>query len=370
MGDFVFCYGSHNRKRLSKYIKKTNNSYRLYLEDDYYIKIKIETRTNRKYIVVDFNDSLDFINFIVRKKICCNSKNKHSCSQLKLYSNYFNYITQHKHYDIIKIFYKKFIPLIKYGQNLKILYFLALQNIIIDIDLDVVKYIFKCGSLEDVKPYFIHVLSQSDNITIEFMDDIISMYKKKLIGLFPNNKILEFDPCETRITLHEFLIPAYKKDDVNLFDFIVEKMCNITSEIDKTKLYKKQLRMLERFEFEFDTTTINHIFAMKLGIHFPEIFKHLLFKLESIDLLNKAIIQDILNGNMVEYMGIICDFIGDYNPELINILLIKANSTEMGQLLIDYGADYEKLYRSTSFKNCSDCVKKLVKKIIKETSDS
>lgn len=68
MGDFVFCYGLHNKNRLSKYIKQTKKGCKLYFDNENYINVKIETRSNQKYIIVDFNDSLDFMKFIVKKK--------------------------------------------------------------------------------------------------------------------------------------------------------------------------------------------------------------------------------------------------------------------------------------------------------------
>lgn len=239
--------------------------------------------------------------------------------------------------------------------------------------MDDFKYMFKYSCLEDINPYFIYVLSQSDNITIEFMDDIICMYKNKLTRLFVNNKISDSNIDKIKIYLQQFIKPAYKKDDVNLFYFIIEEIRNLTSDIDKTKLYKKQLGLLKIFEFysELDTDTIIRFINYILDDPCPKIFKQLLFNLGNIDsLINYRIIDDILEFNMVEYMDIICDFIGDSNPELINGMLIDAESTEMAKLLIDCGADYEKLYGSNNFHKCDYSVKKLIKNLIKETSDS
>ena len=87
-------------------------------------------------------------------------------------------------------------------------------------------------------------------------------------------------------------------------------------------------------------------------------------------LIDEGGVDDILMYDAVEYMGILCDFIGDTRPEFINKILVEARSTKMAQLLIDYGADYEALYESNEFRKCDSCVNKLVKKIIRETSDS
>ncbi|AKI79910.1 hypothetical protein [Niemeyer virus] len=377
MGDFMFCYGSQNRKRLSKYIKQTKNSFKLYLNDENYIRIKIKTRTDRKYIVVHFNDSFDFLKFIVKKKIYCSST-KHNCKSFYLHGKYFKYIVENKHYDIIKFFCKKFVPLIKSNCNISSFPF----YLPIYIDLDDFHYIFKYSCLEDIYPCIVNVLRYNNSITIEFMDDIISIYKNKLTKLFINGKILDLDG-KIRIDPQIFLMSSFVKDDVNLFDFIIEEICNLTSEIDKTKLNKQQLELLEKFEVKFNSEFIceiiyNHmlhdfedVLRIEDAYFCPNIFKQMLPNISNLinSLTCNRIIQFIIEHNVVEYMGIICDFIGDTNPEFINKMLIRAKSTEMAQLLIDSGADYEVLYRSTSFKNCNDCVKTLIKKLVQATSD-
>ncbi|AEQ60358.1 hypothetical protein [Acanthamoeba polyphaga mimivirus] len=379
MGEFVFCYGSQNKKCLSKYIKQTKNSYKLYLSDNNYIYFdKIKTQDCQKYIEVDFNNSFEFLKFIVKKKIYCDMHNR-NCKSFCFHNNYFKYIVENKHYDIIKFFCKKFIPLIKSNRNI----YSFPYSLPMYVDLDDFNYIFKHSCLEDIYPSIIRILRYNGDVTIEFMDDIISIYKNKLTKLFINGNILDLDR-KFEIDPQIFLIPSLVKDDVNLFDFIIEEICNLTSEIDKTKLDKKQLKLLENFKVKFDSEFICEIIYSRMLHDFedilqvedtyfcPKIFKQMLPNISDLinSLTHNRIIQFIIAYNIVEYMGILCDFIGDTEPKFINNMLIKATSTEMGQLLVDYGADYEKLYISTSFKNCSDCVKKLVKKIIKETSDS
>ncbi|AEJ34411.1 hypothetical protein MIMI_L177 [Acanthamoeba polyphaga mimivirus] len=280
---------------------------------------------------------------------------------------------------LLNFFVKKFIPLIKSNRNI----YSFPYSLPMYVDLDDFNYIFKHSCLEDIYPSIIQVLRYNRDITIEFMDDIFSIYKNKLTKLFINDNILDLD-SKFEIGPQIFLTPSFVKDDVNLFDFIIEEICNLTSEIDKTKLDKKQLKLLENFKVKFDSEFICEIIYSRMLHDFedilqvedtyfcPKIFKQMLPNISDLinSLTHNRIIQFIIAYNIVEYMGILCDFIGDTEPKFINNMLIKATSTEMGQLLIDYGADYEKLYRSTSFKNCSDCVKKLVKKIIKETSDS
>ncbi|AAV50454.1 hypothetical protein [Acanthamoeba castellanii mimivirus] len=375
MSDFIFCYGSQNKKRLSKYIKQTKNNHKLYLSDDNYIHIKIETRIGRKYIVVDFNDSLDFINFIVRKKIYCNSKNKHNCDPLKLHSDYLNYIVQHKHYDIIKIFYKKFIPLIKSRQNLESLRF-AFQN---RDNLEVIKYIFKCGSLEDTKELIIDAFIKIPNITMEFMDDIISIYKHKFTKVFMTNGL--YTPVTLKIDLDYFLKPAFRTDDVNLFDIIVEELSTLTDEIDKTKLDKKQLEYLKFFDTTLNAGDINSILYHDLiyninnpkdkshNYYCPNIFRRMIFSLDNINLLRDNVF-DILTLDLIEYANILCDFIGNNDPGFIEMMFIYAKSTEMAQLLIDSGVDYEALYKSNKLYRSEPVVKKLVNRLIKENANS
>ncbi|AKI79912.1 hypothetical protein [Niemeyer virus] len=378
MGDFVFCYGSRNRKRLSKYIKHTKNSYRLYLDNDNYINVKIETRINQKYIVVDFNDSIDFMKFIVRKKIYCRTSHKHSCNSLFYQKNYLKYIVHNKHLDAIKIFYKKFIPIVKSVQKFDLLFDCQFVNI----DPEILKYIFKHGNLEDTVSLIIGYIYQCPNITIEFMSDIIFVYKNKLVKILSKNKFLDVDFDKIMINIIIFLVPSLEKDDVEFFNFIIDEFCYLLNDIDETKLNDKQLSLLKIFrsKYEIIDININNIiyryivsdFSMQgEEIYFcPNIFKQIIFSLDNINSLKYNIVSDILDYNIVEYMGVICDFIGTNNPKLINDMLTKAKSTEMSQLLIDYGADYEALYESNKFRKCNDCVKTFIEKLIKETIDS
>ncbi|AAV50453.1 hypothetical protein [Acanthamoeba castellanii mimivirus] len=367
MGDFVFYYGLHNK--ISKYIKQTKKGCKLYLDDENYINVEMGTLFGQKYITVNFNDSLDFMKFIVKKKIYCDEY-KH---------DYLKYILQNKHYDIIKFYCKKFIPLVKPNDSV----FSFFNSLFVDIDLDDFKYIFKYSCLEDIKPHINYILYKADNINIEFMDDIISMYKSKLTKLFTSGKIFYLEISEIEINPCIFLVPALRKDDTNLFDFIMEEICNLTSEIDKTKLNKKRLKLLENFEVEFNSEFIWEIINYYILDDFgrgenrygtyicPNIFRQLLSSIFDMDsLIDEGGVDDILMYDAVEYMGILCDFIGDTRPEFINKILVEARSTKMAQLLIDYGADYEALYESNEFRKCDSCVNKLVKKIIRETSDS
>ncbi len=205
--------------------------------------------------------------------------------------------------------------------------------------------------------------------------------KKKITRLFAENIITSHNIYDNKISEYDFIIPALKKYDVDLFYFIIEEICNLTNKIDKTKLDNKQLGLLKSFEFNFDVKKINFFIGTLLlpdssTIDFldtyccPNIFRKIIFSLDNIDSLMSAFYTNILDYNVIEYMEVICDFIGDTNPEFINKMLAKAKNIKMAQLLIDYGADYEKLYESKKFHKCDSCVKKLVRKLIRETSDS
>ncbi|AKI79913.1 hypothetical protein [Niemeyer virus] len=377
MCDFIFCYGSHNKKRLSKYIKQTKHGYRLYLDDDNFIKVKIKTHNNRKYIVVNFNDSIDFLKFIIRKKIYCQKTNSHNCNSIFYRNNYLEHIVKNKYLDAIKIFFKEFIPMITIVTKRD---FFWDQLPLIFFDLDMVKHILKNGNLKDTKYIFYDGLREnSDFITIEFMDDIISIYKKKITRLFAENIITSHNIYDNKIDEYEFIIPALEKDDVDLFYFVVEEICNLTNKIDKTKLDNKQLGLLKSFEFNFDVKEINSFIGNLLLPDFntaaidtyccPNIFRQIIFSLDNIDSLMSDFFTNILDYDIIEYMRVICDFIGDTNPKFINKMLTEAESTEMAQLLIDNGADYEKLYESTEFSKCDDCIKKFIKNLINETAD-
>ncbi|AEJ34415.1 hypothetical protein MIMI_L181a [Acanthamoeba polyphaga mimivirus] len=248
------------------------------------------------------------------------------------------------------------------------------------IDPEILKYIFKHGDLKDTVPLIIGCVYQYPNITIEFMSDIIFIYKHKLVKILSGNKFLDVDFDKIMISIFIFLVPSLEKDDIEFFNFIVDEFRYLLNDIDETKLNDEQLSLLKKFRSEYEILDINDFIYCYTVCDFstqnektyycPNIFRQMVLSLDNINYLKNNVVPDILEYDIVEYMGVICDFIGTTNPKLINKMLTKARSTEMAQLLIDYGADYEKLYESNKFRECHSSVKKLVRKIIRETSDS
>lgn len=56
----------------------------------------------------------------------------------------------------------------------------------------------------------------------------------------------------------------------------------------------------------------------------------------------------IFNRGIIDYAEIVCENIINTAPELIDDLLLKVRSMEMFQLLVDHGANYKKIYKTTT----------------------
>ncbi|AHA45692.1 hypothetical protein HIRU_S786 [Hirudovirus strain Sangsue] len=389
MCDFVFCFGSHNKKLLSDRIKSSKKGWYLYLDKKYRIGIKIVTLSGRKYISVDFNKSIEFMKFLVRKNIHCNIFDQsHKCKSHDHYKNYLRYIIDNKCMDHIKIFYGKFFPLIRSQGRINNIIDIAkplvlFENYTVDMDLgidyEVIMCIFKYGKMIDIASLLIHVLCTISDVTIEFLDDMLSIYRHKIIKLFTKEKH-ELDNDFNIMPMTVFLIPSFRNDDVDMFYFVVEEMSKLHDYIDTGNLTGRELNVFNNFVYNFNAdiinTTINsHLIGLNhkhnfLVFYCPKIFNQLVLKLNDKTSLNESIIFDVLQLDFIEYMITVCETIGNNNPKILNKFLRYAKSTEMAQLLIDYGADYEKLYKSSKFHECNNCVKHFIENLVEETIDS
>ncbi|AEJ34408.1 hypothetical protein MIMI_L174b [Acanthamoeba polyphaga mimivirus] len=181
MCDFVFCCGSDSENILSKYIKKSQKGFKLCLGKESHIKIKFmdDTKRNLKYIVVDFDDSIDFIKFVAKKKIhCVIDSHDHKCSSLYNYRMYYKYIFQNGYLKHIKIFMTVFMELLRLLNHINLYNIIHHEELFENgIDNETFFYLFKIGFLGDIIDIINHVVSNTKTITVDFMDKILVVYK-------------------------------------------------------------------------------------------------------------------------------------------------------------------------------------------------
>ncbi|AAV50457.1 hypothetical protein [Acanthamoeba castellanii mimivirus] len=386
MCDFVFCYGSSNERKLSMNIKETKKGLQLYVSNSEYIYIEIK-KTYRKNLVINFEDSLKFMKFLVRKKIHCQFlTDKHGCGFCKNYREYFQYIVQNKHMKHIKFFVGKFIPMIRsrcgYSE-------FNLSNVVEDnkifennnIDLEIVKYMFEIGNLFDVDYIVVHVLTELDDIEIDFIDSLIDIYKQKITYLFTEDFSDIDNLLYTVLDLNIFITPALKTDDINLFNYVVEELSSIMSDIKEEELSKKQIIPFKKIKSKYilDADRIFKLIDICVGsfyeksFHCPNIFKQLVEDYienhGSIRLLFNNFFRKIVANDKFAYAGILCEKVNSDQNFLRKILFESVGSIKEAQILIDYGLDHEEIYEDPDFRKLPKTITKFIKKLIKETSN-
>lgn len=386
MCDFVFCYGSSNKRKLSKYIKDTKKGLRLYISDKQYITIEIK-KTDKEYLVIGFEDNIKFMKFLVKKKIHCQFlSDKHSCGFCKNYRTYFQYIIQNKHMQHIKLFVGKFIPMIRsrcgYSE-------FNLSNVVEDnkifennnINLEIVKYIFEIGNLFDTDYIVAHVLIGLDDIEIDFIDSLIDIYKHKITYLFTEDFSNIDNLLYTVLDLKVFITPAFKTDDINLFNYVVEELSNIMGDIREEELSKKQMVPFKKIKSKYilETDCIFKLIDVCVGsfyeksFHCPNIFKQLVEDYienhGSIGLLFCNFFRKIVANDKFTYAGILCEKINGDQKFLRNFLFESVGSVKEVQILIDYGLDYEEIYEDPDFRELPSSITKFIRNLIKETSN-
>ncbi|AKI79915.1 hypothetical protein [Niemeyer virus] len=388
MCDFVFCYGSSNAKKLSMNIKETKKGLQLYVSNSEYIYVEINgMNMYNKSLVIGFEDSLKFMKYLVRKKIHCHFLiGKHGCGFCKNYRKYFQYIVQNKCMKHIKLFVGKFIPMVRsccgYSE-------FSLSNVIEDnkifennnIDLEIIKYIFEIGNLFDTDYIVAYVLTELDNIEIDFIDSLIDIYKQKITYLFTEDFSNIDNLLDTVLDIKVFITPSFKTDDINLFNYVVEELSNITNDINEEELSKKQIIAFKKIKSKY-TSDVDCIFKLinmcvesiyEKSFHCPNIFKQLVEDYVkdcgNIGLLFNYFFRRIVDKDKFAYAEILCEKVNGDQKFLRKILFKNAATIKEAQILIDYGLDYEEIYEDPDFKKLPNGIIKFIEKLIEETAD-
>ncbi|AEQ60364.1 hypothetical protein [Acanthamoeba polyphaga mimivirus] len=382
MCDFVFCYGSSNERKLSKYIKDTKKGLRLYVSDREYFYVEIK-KTNRKNLVINFEDSLKFIKFLVKNKIHCQLlNNKHSCGFCKNYRTYFQYIVQNKHVQHIKLFVGKFIPMIRSiceFVNFNLSYVIEDKQIFgnNNIDLEIVKYIFEIGNLIDVDYIVEYTLKTLDDVGIDLLEIFIGIYKQKITYFFTEDFGNIGDLLNTVLNMWAFIIPAFKTDNVNLFNYVVEELSNITDDINEEELDKNQIVSLNKIK------QIYIYSELKIGVFLntciynsfdcPNVFKQLMedYVKDYLDIDSFAynFFRKILDNNKFACAGILCEKINGNQRVLKNLLFYTVSTIDEARILVDYELDYEKIYEDPGFNKLAENTRKIIEQLVKETDN-
>ncbi|AEQ60355.1 hypothetical protein [Acanthamoeba castellanii mamavirus] len=80
----------------------------------------------------------------------------------------------------------------------------------------------------------------------------------------------------------------------------------------------------------------------------PKIFRQLITDLGGAMEMIEYDFYEIFYRGIINYAEIVCENLVKTSPELIDDLLLKVRSMEMFQLLVDHGANYKKIYKTTT----------------------
>ncbi|AHJ39949.2 hypothetical protein [Acanthamoeba polyphaga mimivirus] len=331
-----------------------------------------DTKRNLKYIVVDFDDSIDFIKFVAKKKIhCVIDSHDHKCSSLYNYRMYYKYIFQNGYLKHIKIFMTVFMELLRLLNHINLYNIIHHEELFENgIDNETFFYLFKIGFLGDIIDIINHVVSNTKTITVDFMDKILVVYKNKLIQ-YAIDDICINSACYDKI--YKILIDkSLETDNLNLFNFIVEELDTVFMDVDESKLTFRQKNRLDSIKnkHSYNSTRINSIIKICLSKHSPvkncpKIFSQLITDLGGVMEMIDHDFYKIFYRGIINYAEIVCENLIHTSPELIDDLLLKARRMEMFQLLVDHGANYKKIYKTTT----DEKQKKSLKRFINNLKD-
>jgi DNA integrity scanning protein DisA with diadenylate cyclase activity len=158
---------------------------------------------------------------------------------------------------------------------------------------------------------------------------------------------------------------------VDLFYYVIDELTTIVGQIfcDNDTSECDNIDKLDT-KFKYDSSKsikiINHL--VSISFYCPKIFKQLLIDINNIDLISD-IINKLVFYNYIEYVVIIFDYLGSNIQKFIDEIFLYATSIDMIDLLIDYGADYEKIYRNRKFHKLREDIIVHIKKLIKSNKN-
>lgn len=382
MCNFVFRYDSHIENKLSNCIKKTNSKTLLQVSNGKFITIKIGTSYGKKYISVSFNDSICFMKFIVGKRIHCRTNTISNCECCTNYTSYCKYIFQNRCIEHIKIFIANFLPMIREisCHKCKLIELIKINTInnnptvlnsikFIEFDNELILLIFKYGFFEDTIDVVKILLDSIQNVTFEFMDTLIDIFKKNINGKDRKYFMDKIISHTFKLNLMDFVKPVLSTNNVDLFYYIIDELTTIIGQFfcdNNISECDDQLDTKFEYNSSISIKIVNYLIYRSL--YCPKIFKQLLIDINDVDLIGN-IMDTLVFNNCIEYVAITLDYLGSNSQKFNNKIFLHATSIEMIDLLIDYGADYETIYRNRKFHKLREDILVHIKKLIKSNKN-
>ncbi len=386
MCDFLFCYDSHIENTLSKYIKTTNSKTLLQVSNSNFITIKIGTSYRKKYILINFNDSICFMKFVVGKRIHCQTYLIGMCECHVNYTRYCKCIFQNGCIKHIKIFIGKFLPMVREISDHKYklidliklntinnnhTVFNSIRLIKFDINNDLILLIFKYGFFEDTIDVVKILLDSIQHVTFEFMDTLINIFKKNINGKDRKYFMDKIKSHTFSLSLMDFVRPVLPTDNVDLFYYIIDELTTILGQIfcdNDTSECDNPDKLNTNFKYDSSKSAEIINYLIYKSLYCPKIFKQLLIDINNInstrDIINKLVYKDY-----IEYVAITLDYLGSNSQKFIDEIFLHATSIEMIDLLIDYGADYETIYMGSKIYRLREDILVHTKKLIKSNKN-
>ncbi|AKI80842.1 hypothetical protein [Acanthamoeba polyphaga mimivirus] len=236
---------------------------------------------------------------------------------------------------------------------------------------DLILLIFEYGFFEDTIDVVKILLDSIQHVTFEFIDTLINIFKKNINGKDRKYFMDKIKSHTFNLSLMDFIKPVLSTDNVDLFYYVIDELTTIVGQIfcDNDTSECDNIDKLDT-KFKYDSSKsikiINHL--VSISFYCPKIFKQLLIDINNIDLISD-IINKLVFYNYIEYVVIIFDYLGSNIQKFIDEIFLYATSIDMIDLLIDYGADYEKIYRNRKFHKLREDIIVHIKKLIKSNKN-
>ncbi|QTF49076.1 hypothetical protein qu_181 [Acanthamoeba polyphaga mimivirus] len=362
MTELYFCFHESIQKELSKFIVNENKSSnknqtsKLMIDDNKIINFRtIDGVFNWGNIVIEFNDAIEYIGFLIKNNIHCrmkfhNGKTIGPDADCKCSKNYEDYllksVTNGKKKHIL-FFFRKLLPYLRtHDENINVKLGISISLLFSkQISTNAIKYMFKISHLKDFC-FLFNGLLQYRLISKKLIEYIMDSYQKKLTKHFVEDKIDDKDVAflDFRKILANIID---NQKSTKLLQYVIDEFSNIANNIDRNDVKKK-------YRKSYDSLTENYVYDKKI---INSLMEHCIYSESSSKFFNiltldmgdyknftPDLVDIIMTRSTMKYTRIFFKNVLVSYPDEINKLFLNSlkYDCDVVDLLVEYGADYNK----------------------------
>ncbi|BCS83656.1 hypothetical protein QLL95_gp0467 [Cotonvirus japonicus] len=345
MNDFKFKYCiCYIKPEFDRYIKKS----KLFIDKNTSIKIKFKDN----YILIDINDFHEFIEFIIDNELICKKKSITNCYRDYYFNKYLNYIFKNNLLDHIKSpiikRYIKFINIHDYDGYFNHKYSDIIMKACEYSSFDTIKITMKLTTVKDytLGEIIFDVCKRNDQEFFKIFKYFVDLYCDTITNYFKfrtkkNDYLNFYDPECDNFNILETIAHT---NNLQVFNYFIEKIDFAINSIDNTKLKPKYLNIYDKLleSHGYSQKIKNHLLSYCILYEKLIIANQLILDGANINKIYKKLIDCLFQNEIVNSIDFFIEK-GMLDKNQINDRFKKSYEygPKVAEVLVSNGADYE-----------------------------